>query len=93
MPPTYRDLQQFDDALDYFRQACATYREIGDRWGEAETLRNSGDILQTLNQAPAAADCWRQALSIFDDLGDARTAAKVRASLATLGPPTPEEHS
>jgi tetratricopeptide (TPR) repeat protein len=90
---TYRDLERFEDALEYFQQARITYHEISDRWGEARTLLNIGDSLQKLNQVPAAADCWRQALSIFDDLGDSRTAAKVRASLATLGSPTPEEHS
>jgi tetratricopeptide (TPR) repeat protein/transcriptional regulator with XRE-family HTH domain len=87
---TYRDLQRFEDALEYFQRAYTTYRQISDRWGEAQTLRNIGDTLQKLNQMEAAAGHWRQALSIFEDLDDSVTAAKVRASLQTLGANNPD---
>jgi tetratricopeptide (TPR) repeat protein len=82
---TYRDLQRFDDALEYFQRACTTYRQISDRWGEAHTLRNIGDTLQNLDQMEEAAEYWRQALPILEDLDDSVSAAKVRGSLQTLG--------
>ena len=90
---TYRDLQRFKDALEYFQRACATYRQIGDRWGEAHTLRNIGDTLQKLDQLEAAAGYWRQALPIFEDLNDSVSALKVRVSLETLDANNPDQRS
>ncbi len=81
---TYRDLQRYEDALEHFQKARTTYREIGDRWGEAQALRSIGDTHQNLNHSEEAAEYWYQALTIFEDLGDSVTAAKVRASLETL---------
>jgi tetratricopeptide (TPR) repeat protein len=80
----HRKLQQFEDALEHFRRARITYREISDRWSEARTLLNIGDTLQELNQMEAAAEHWRQALPVFEDLDDSVIAAKARLSLEIL---------
>jgi hypothetical protein len=72
------------------------FRKIGDRGGEAHTLRNIGDTLQDLNQMKDAAKYWHQALTIFEDLGDEVTAARIHANLTTLPPnhgtPIPDAH-
>lgn len=88
---TYRDLQRFTDALEYFQRAHLAYREISDRWGEARTSLNIGDILQKFNETEAAATYWRQALPIFEDFNDSVKAAQIRASLAVLNSPSPDQ--
>ena len=53
-------------------------RDVGDRWGEADTLTRLGDTRHTVGELPPARQAWRQALAIFAEL-EHPDAEKIRA--------------
>jgi len=59
------------------------FRTLGDRWGEADTLTNLGDIRRAVGELLQAREAWQQALAILDDLKHP-DAAEVRARLADM---------
>jgi hypothetical protein len=61
----------------------AIRRELGDRHGEAESLRNLGDALRAVGYDLQAQGAWRRALAICDEL-QIPEAEKIRERLATL---------
>jgi tetratricopeptide (TPR) repeat protein len=56
--------------LDYFGQALAICREVGDRAGEGTTLNNLGRVYDDLGQKQQALDYYEQALAIRREVGD-----------------------
>jgi tetratricopeptide (TPR) repeat protein len=81
----HHHMNQHHLALDCYRRAMNLWRETGNRHGQADTLVNIGDTLAALAR-PDAADAWRQALRILEDLGhpDAeRVRDKLRPTSAT----------
>ena len=61
----------------------------GDRHGEAETLRDVGDLLHHLGRPAAAHGSWRQALAAFEELGDPladELRARLRTHTSRIGP-------
>ena len=64
-------------------QSQARYRQLGDRWGEAMALNVAGVAHFDRSEFDAAQQLYRQALTHFGALGDARYAAKVLHNLAT----------
>ena len=74
----------FAEAAACYERALSIFRAVGDRWGEADTLTNLGDIRHAAGELPQAREAWQQALAILDDLQHP-DAAKVRAKLATAG--------
>ncbi|WP_225847189.1 BTAD domain-containing putative transcriptional regulator [Streptomyces sp. HPF1205] len=72
-----------DRALAHAGDALACRRGCGDRSGEAETLDCLGRVHLSAGRRDAAAECWRQALAIAEDLA-APTAAEIRRRLAEL---------
>jgi CHAT domain-containing protein/Tfp pilus assembly protein PilF len=65
----YRFIQQHTKALDYFQQALAIQREIGDRQAQALTLTGIGGLYSALGEYDKAVDYQLQALSLFKELG------------------------
>ena len=63
-------LGQYSEALQYFEQALARFRDIGDRQGEVNALFNLGVVYDSLGQYPQALDHFQQALAIARDIGD-----------------------
>jgi tetratricopeptide (TPR) repeat protein len=61
---------QHAEAEETYGAALAVRRRAGDRHGEAETLRDSGDLLHHLGRPGAAHASWQQALVAFEELGD-----------------------
>ncbi len=57
-------------ATEAYNQALQLYREVGDRLGEANTLRAIGDVLQFLNQSREALQRYDAALALYRDVGD-----------------------
>jgi tetratricopeptide (TPR) repeat protein len=55
-------------AISLYQQAIAFRQEVGDRYYEALTLANLGDAYQATDSRSDARLCWRQALSILDEL-------------------------
>jgi hypothetical protein len=57
------------------------FRELGDRFNEADVLAHLGDYHRDTGDPAAAIQHWRRALAILDELHHPN-AAKVRAKLA-----------
>jgi len=64
-------------------------RELDDRHGQAESLRDLGDVLRAANRPQHAQAAWKQALSIGEALHLPET-DELRARLASLQPETAE---
>jgi tetratricopeptide (TPR) repeat protein len=78
---THRAMKEPGKAGRYYRQTLVVWRQVGNRHGEAETLRDLGDLSDSVGRIKAARQFWRLALAIADDLGDPRVAAEIRARL------------
>ena len=59
-----------DEALANYEQAIGLFRDVGDRLGEANTLKAIGDVLQFLNRRDEALANYEQAIGLFRDVGD-----------------------
>jgi len=77
---SYRAIGDPVTAADCFRRALSVREHAGHRLGQAQSLRALGDLLQELREADAAHASWRQALTIFEELGDPQ-AGELRARL------------
>ena len=54
---------QYERAVDWYQQALAVFREIGDRTGEASALPDLGLAYQRLGRYEEAVGCYQQALA------------------------------
>jgi DNA-binding SARP family transcriptional activator len=79
----YTFLARYDEATAYYRQALELYREFGDRYYEAGTLHALGDARLAAGDPASAADAWRNAVTILDELG-LPEAGTLRAKLSDL---------
>jgi len=68
----------------YFEQALGTQREIGDRYGEAVTLTNQGEVLRTMGQTQQARANFEQALHLNSQLYDAHLQSVALHNLGLL---------
>jgi tetratricopeptide (TPR) repeat protein len=59
-----------DRAIEYYRQALAIFREIGDQRGEGSGLGGLGRAHHRLGQVERAIDYYQQALAISREIGD-----------------------
>jgi tetratricopeptide (TPR) repeat protein len=73
------------EAAACYERALTIFRTLGDRWGEADTLTNLGDIRHAAGELLHAREAWQQALDILNDF-QRPDAAKVRAKLADIRP-------
>jgi len=78
----YRELDDTNKALDYYKQALPIFKTAGDHAGEAATLNNLGDAYLGLGQMQEALDYSNQALSAMRKMGDRRGEA---IALNTVG--------
>jgi CHAT domain-containing protein/Tfp pilus assembly protein PilF len=56
--------------LEFYQQALAISKEIGDKAGEGTTLNNIGAVYDSLGQYPKALEFYQQALAISKEIGD-----------------------
>ena len=82
---TYQALRNPGQARSCYWQALAVCRQAGDRHGEAETLRDLGDLSAATGRHQTAHQLWRQALAIADDLGDTGMATAIHGRLDRRG--------
>jgi tetratricopeptide (TPR) repeat protein len=68
-------LGQLTEAAERFYDALRCQREIGDRYGEAETLRDLAELQKQLRDITGARHSLGLAISIFSDLEDPQLAA------------------
>ena len=57
-------------AIDKYRAALVSWRRLGERRGEAQTLLSLGSVSHNLSRSSEALDYYAQALSIWRALGD-----------------------
>ncbi|OLP20037.1 hypothetical protein BST81_02010 [Leptolyngbya sp. 'hensonii'] len=62
-------LKQSSEALNRYQEALQIYRQVGDRLGEANTLKAIGDVLQFLKQSSEALNRYQEALQIYRQVG------------------------
>jgi tetratricopeptide (TPR) repeat protein len=65
----YRDQGRFDAALACFEQCLLTFRQVGDRLGEAKTLNSIGEASTGKGDLAAAKNAYTQSSAIFAALG------------------------
>ena len=66
----YRNLGQYQQAIDFHQQHLAIAQEIGDRAGEGRALNNLGVAHRNLGQYQQAIDLYQQQLAIAQEIGD-----------------------
>lgn len=71
-------------AADYFEQALAIYRQLGDRIGEARTCNNLGTVAFRRSFMPSALEWFEQSRNIFRDIGDRRAEKNVTVNLGII---------
>ena len=79
----HASLASYDKATACYQQALQLYREFGDRYDEAQALDHLGDTSLMADEPESAATAWRDAVTIFDDLG-LPEAADLRVKLSNL---------
>jgi tetratricopeptide (TPR) repeat protein len=70
-------------AIERFRQALDIYRELGDRYYEADTLADLMGPLEAMGDIDAARSAGEDAVAILEELGHSE-ADRVRARVAGL---------
>jgi tetratricopeptide (TPR) repeat protein len=79
---TYRLLGRHEEAIHCAGQAVAILRKMAYRYGEGKALFILGDAQYDGGQRRVASTSWRQALTIFREIGNTRLADEVEARLA-----------
>jgi tetratricopeptide (TPR) repeat protein len=72
------------EGISLFEECLAGFVDIGDRIGEAHTLRSLGIALRAEGFDRDALACLRRSLEIFTAIGDLRSEARVRHSVGTV---------
>ena len=74
---------QVERAIEFYQQALAISKEIGDRRAEGSHLGNLGNAYAALGQVGRAIECMAAALAIFEEIKSPH-AAQARELLAQL---------
>ena len=69
----FDDLGQKPKAIEYYQQALAIARDIGDRQGEGIYLGNLGNVFADLGDEGQAIEYYQQALTIARETEDRRS--------------------
>ncbi len=75
---------QYQEALNYLKQALVIYREVGNRAQEGDTLSYIGGIYYSLGQYNQALENYEQALVIYREVGDQAGEEAVVDSIKSL---------
>ncbi len=78
------DQGRYDEAAEYYAQALAIAREVGDRATEGMTLNNLGVLARDQGQYDEAAEYYAQSLAIKRELGDQLGVANTLYNLGEL---------
>ncbi len=71
-------------ALEKYNEALPIRRVVGDRRGEALTLKNMGSVYQSLGETQKALDKHNEALLIFQEIGDRNGEATILLEIARV---------
>lgn len=75
-------LERYSQAIEYYQQSLNIHKNSGNRYGEANSLNNLGEIYSLLGEYSQAIDFYQQSLNIQRDIGNRSGEA---ASLNALG--------
>jgi DNA-binding SARP family transcriptional activator/tetratricopeptide (TPR) repeat protein len=78
----HHQLGHYEPAIAYYNRSIEYCRELADRYDEAETLVNLGDVYDSAGDLLTARSAWTQALQIFEEIdhpGRDQVRAKLRA--------------
>jgi CHAT domain-containing protein/Tfp pilus assembly protein PilF len=78
------EANQLAAALELLQKALFIYQEIGDRFGQGNTLTNIGTVYYSLGKADEAIHYWQQSLPIARQVGDRPVEQKVLANLGAV---------
>ena len=70
-----------DEALENYARAIEIYRQVGDRLGEANTLKAIADVLQFKKQTDEALENYARAIEIYRQVGDSPSLERLRQRL------------
>jgi tetratricopeptide (TPR) repeat protein len=79
----YERVGRYPEAITCQQDSLIIKRQLGDRRGEAEGLRDLGDALHALGRHDDARAAWQQALTIYEQL-QIPEAAEIHARLTAL---------
>jgi tetratricopeptide (TPR) repeat protein len=74
----------FEVARRFITAAVTGYRSAHDEWGEADALAVQGSLARSAGDTGAAAELFRQSLSIFNIVGDLTSTARLYRALAEV---------
>ncbi|NJK73318.1 MAG: CHAT domain-containing protein [Microcoleus sp. SU_5_6] len=74
--------ERYSQAIAYYQQALNIHRNTGNRYGEADSLNNLGNIYNSLGEYSQAINYHQQSLNIQRDIGNIQGEAE---SLSALG--------
>jgi tetratricopeptide (TPR) repeat protein len=66
-----RDNGRPGDSVPFYEEAVSLCRQIGDHVLQAHTIRHLGDAYQDIESLENAAECYREALSLYRESGHA----------------------
>jgi tetratricopeptide (TPR) repeat protein len=85
----YMSTGDFDQAVQFYKEAMPILRSLDDKKGEAELFITFGWAYQALGETPTAIGCYQAALTLFvdsnDNDGEVRTRLAVASLFASIG--------
>jgi tetratricopeptide (TPR) repeat protein len=63
-------LGRYAEAIDCLQESLAICRELGDRWGQADSLNSLGLVHERLGRYAEAIDCQQESINILREVGD-----------------------
>lgn len=81
---SYKNLGEYDTALDYYRRGLAAQIENGDRYGQAVTLHNTAVVYGLLGDDERALDHYQRSLAIARDINERRGQSVLLGNLGDL---------
>jgi hypothetical protein len=80
----HHQLGNYRSAITCYEHSLTLCRELADRFNEAVSLNNLGDVHRSADDTDAARWAWTQAARTFDEISHPG-GAKIRAKLRSLG--------
>ncbi|MGB2715264.1 MAG: CHAT domain-containing protein [Vicinamibacterales bacterium] len=81
---SYKNLGEYDTALDYYRRGLAAQIDNGDRYGQAVTLHNTAVVYGLLGEDERALDHYQRSLVIARDINERRGQSVLLGNLGEL---------
>ena len=82
----YSGLQQFEQAIAYYRDALVHFREVGDLHEEGQVLSNLGTAHSELGQPDRATAYWKDAAKAMNEAGEHQQGALLEQQAARTWP-------